>query len=225
MNFARLIINAVPLAFGYCCLGTVIVQVGGGVVLWSNGTLSQEKLLRFAAIAYGLDVADLPAEKPPEGSFNESDRDLTQELRLAKRVNDHAILADRKLAMRQEADRIRALEKELKSERDRRATVRKNFRIYLDEQEKQVVIASLGDVQRTLENLSSRQAKDIILRTLEDEGLDEGDDVMQDVVTIVKAMPQSKLKKILGEFKTDEEQEVLHRILMKIRELANKGQP
>lgn len=223
MNFARLVINAVPLAFGYCCLGTVIVQVGGGIVLWSTGALSQEKLLRFAAIAYGLDVTELPAEKPPEGSSDESDRGLTRQQRLAERINAHPILADRKLAMRQEMDRIRTLEKEIKSDRDRRAKVRENFRSYLDELKKQVIIASLGDVQRTLENLSSRQAKDILLRTMKDEGLDPSDDVMQDVVTIVKAMPQGKLKKILGEFKTDREQEMLHEVLEEIGRPTNKA--
>ena len=94
-----------------------------------------------------------------------------------------------------------------------------------DDLEEQVVIASLGDVQRTLETLAPRQAKDILLRMLEEEGLTEGDDVVSDVVTIVKAMPAGKLKNIQAEFKTDGEQEVLHRLFMEIAELTNGRQP
>jgi len=225
MSFVRLLLNAVPLAFGYCCLATVLVQAAGVTVLWSTGKLTKAKTIRYAAIAYGRDVTDLPAEHTPEITSETSEKDLTHEQLLDKRVNANESLVDRIAAMTQQANTIRSLEKELKSERDRRATVRKNFRSYLDDLEKEVVIASLGDVQHTLENLSPRQAKDIILRTLDDEGLDEGDDVVEDIVTIVKAMPESKLKKILGEFKTAEEQEKLHRIVMEIGDLNDEGRP
>ncbi|MDP6553564.1 MAG: hypothetical protein QGG71_02795 [Pirellulaceae bacterium] len=225
MNIIRLIMSAAPLAFGYCCLATVTVQVGGGVMMWSEDKLSQDKVIRYAAIIYGLDISDLPTEKEPEPGTHASDEDLTHDQLLAKRVNANSILIDRKVAMKQESDTIRSLEKELKSERDRRALVRNNFRAYLDNLERQAVIASLGDVQRTLEALSPRQAKDILLRTLEDEGLDEGDDVVSDVVTIVKAMPEGKRKKIWAELKTDEEQEMLHRMFMEIGELSGGEKP
>lgn len=218
----RILMNAAPLAFGYCCLATVLVQAGGGALLWSQGKLTPEKISRYTAIAYGLDVTDLPPETSTSEKNDDADQDMTHDQLLAKRVSANTMLADRKIAMKQEADTIRSMEKELKSERDRRATVRKNFRSYLDDLEKQVVIASLRDVQRTLENLSARQAKDIILRTLDDEGLDPSDDVMADIVTIIKEMPEAKLKKILGEFKTDQEQEMLHRIVMEIGDLNKK---
>jgi hypothetical protein len=217
--------SAVPLAFGYCCLATVTVQVGGGVMMWSEDKLSQNKVIRYAAIIYGLDISDLPTEIEPDPGTHASDDDLTHDQLLAKRVNANPILIDRKVAMKQESDTIRSLEKELKSDRDRRALVRNNFRAYLDNLERQAVIASLGDVQRTLEALSPRQAKDILLRTLEDEGLDEGDDVVSDVVTIVKAMPEGKRKKIWAELKTDEEQEMLHRMVMEIGELSGGEKP
>lgn len=224
MNMVRLLISAMPLAFSYCCLATVMVQVGAGAMLWRSGKLNKQKAVRYAAIAYGLDITELPAEASADGPAEENDEALTHEQLLAKRVNASEILADRRVAMKYEADTIRSLEKEIKSERDRREDVRKNFRDYLDKLEKEVVLASLGDVQRTLENLSPRQAKDIILRTLKDEGID-GDDVMDDVVTIFKEMPEGKLKKILGEFKTDQEQKTLHRIVMEIGGLASEGTP
>jgi hypothetical protein len=42
--------------------------------------------------------------------------------------------------------------------------------------------------------------------------------VKRDVVTILKAMPLDKRKKILAEFKSEEEAEKLHDILKQIRE-------
>ena len=224
MNILRLIMSALPLAFGYCCLATLIVQVGGVALMWSNDKLTQDKVIRYAALVYGLDIADLPTNKQHDPN-SAGDESLTHDQLLTKRVYANSILIDRKLAMKQEADTIRSLETELKSERNRRAQVRKNFLAYLDDLEAQVVIDSLGDVQRTLESLKPRQAKDILLQTLEDEGLDESDDVLHDVIAILKAMPEAKLKKILAEFKTDEEQEQLHRIVIEIGELSTGEKP
>ncbi len=222
MNIVRSIMSGIPLAFAYFCLATVTVQVGLGGMMWSKNKLTQEKIIRYTAIVYGLDIADLPTQHSTGPDIEASDEWLTHDQLLTKRVNANAILSDRKVAMKQEAAQIRGLEKELKAERDRRALVRSNFRDYLDNLENQIVIRSLGDVQRTLETLAPKQAKDILLRMLADEGQTAGDDVVRDVVTIVKAMPEGKLAKIQAEFKTEFEQEVLHRLIMEIAEL-NKG--
>ena len=88
--------------------------------------------------------------------------------------------------------------------------------------QRDAVDTSLMEVQRTLEAIQPRQAKDLILRMLEDEGLDSNDDVVADVVTIVKAMPRDKLKRIFGEFKTGEEREKLHRIMVEIGEFHDR---
>jgi predicted DNA-binding transcriptional regulator len=157
MNIVRLIMSGIPLAFGYFCLATVAVQVGFGAMMWSKDKLTQDKIMRYTAIAYGLDLADLPTMKPTEPGTDVSDEELTHEQLLTKRVNANDILADRIVAMKQEAAKIRSLEKELKAERNRRALVRSNFRGFLNELEQKVVIDSLGDVQRTLETLAPRQ--------------------------------------------------------------------
>lgn len=225
MNIVRLIMSGIPLAFGYFCLATVAAQVGLGAMMWSKDKLTQDKIMRYTAIAYGLDIADLPTNKPAEPSIDASDEELTHEQLLTRRVNANDILADRKVAMQQETATIRSLEKEVKADRDRRALVRSNFRDFLNNLEEKVVIASLGDVQRTLETLAPRQAKDILLRMLADEGLNQGDDVVADVVTIFKAMPEAKYKKVLAEFKTENEQEVLHRLVMEMAKFNEGNRP
>ena len=84
-----------------------------------------------------------------------------------------------------------------------------------------VIRADAPRGQRTLENLQPKQAKDTLLRILEDEGKDPEDDVLADVVAIVRSMPQEKLKKILGEFKTEAERTTLHRIMLEIGEIED----
>jgi len=225
MNIVGQVMSGIPLVFGYICLATMTVQISLGGMLWSKDKLTPGKVVRYAAIAYGLDIADLPTNKPTEPGPDASDEELTHDQLLAKRVNANDILADRKEAMKKESNTIRSLEKEVKAERDRRALVRANFREFLKNHEKEIVIASLGDVQRTLETLAPRQAKDILLRMIEDVGVDPSDDVLADVVTIVKAMPVGKRAKLLAEFKTDEEQEVLHRMVMESAALNKETRP
>ena len=45
------------------------------------------------------------------------------------------------------------------------------------------------------------------------------DDVLGDVLAIIRGMPQDKLKKIFREFKLEEERQVLNRILLAIGEI------
>ena len=66
--------------------------------------------------------------------------------------------------------------------------------------------------------MQPKQAKDQLLRMLDEAGPEELEKVNRDVVTMLKSMPLDKRKKIVSEFKTDEEAEKLHEILKQIRE-------
>jgi hypothetical protein len=48
------------------------------------------------------------------------------------------------------------------------------------------------------------------------------DDVLQDLLGIISDMPEDKLKKVFGEFKSPEEQNVLHTILVAIGKLDER---
>jgi hypothetical protein len=75
---------------------------------------------------------------------------------------------------------------------------------------------SLLEVQRTLEAIQPKQAKEQIMKMLQ-EPQSNVDDPMEDIVRILKAMPLDKRRKILGEFRTPEEVEKLADILRVIR--------
>ena len=55
---------------------------------------------------------------------------------------------------------------------------------------------------------------------LDDELLNPEDDVLGDIVAIIRSMPQENLRKILGEFTTEEEEQILHRILVELGQIA-----
>jgi hypothetical protein len=54
---------------------------------------------------------------------------------------------------------------------------------------------------------------------LQDGDISPEDDVLGDVLAIIRGMPQDKLKRIFSEFKSEEERTVLNRILLAIGEL------
>jgi hypothetical protein len=72
------------------------------------------------------------------------------------------------------------------------------------------------EVQRTLEAIAPKQAKEQILRMLAQPNT-AADRPLEDVVRILKAMPLDKRKKLLAEFKTPEEIEKLAEVLHEIR--------
>ena len=71
--------------------------------------------------------------------------------------------------------------------------------------------------------LQPKQSKDMMMAMLQDQPVG-GDDVLGDVLTIIRGLPQDKVKKIFGEFKTETEREELHRILVALGELDNEQQ-
>jgi hypothetical protein len=51
---------------------------------------------------------------------------------------------------------------------------------------------------------------------------DDDDDVLQDLLGIISDMPDDKLKKVFGEFKSPHEQAVLHTLLVAIGKLDER---
>jgi len=69
---------------------------------------------------------------------------------------------------------------------------------------------SLIELQQTMEAIQPKQAKEQLLKMIEDEAMD-------DVVSIVKGMALDKRKKVIQEFRSEEEADKLAEILRQIR--------
>lgn len=201
----------------YFCCATVVAQVGAIGYLASQGVLTQDRLMKGLAALYGMNLnevekktADANQPPPPEQPA------------FAEVIKQRA-LASRDLDLRETAvDKalvdVRALTAQLKTERERYDQLKQQFDARLAQLEQVFTDTSLQEVQRTLEVIQPKQAKDQILRMLDEADADEQERVTRDVVTILKQMPLDKRKKILGEFKSEEEAEKLHEILKQIRE-------
>ncbi len=205
-------------ALGWACVGTVAVETVCVSVLWSDGRLSTEKIMNMVAIGYGVD----------EQSLEESDSmpkltDIVQpsfEETLAGRKRIRLDFDLREMAIDKSSISLRFFKSLLDEEKEQYDETRRQF-----EMRRQILQGAANDealleVQRTLVSLPPRQAKDQILRMLDDDAIKNDDRAMNDLVTMIKFMPIDARKKILAEFKSDVEQQRLGDILQKIRQGA-----
>jgi hypothetical protein len=203
-------------------LGTLIVAVSIGTtvtlvvllaMLWWKGVLADERVLAMLAALQGIkaappiettNVVNTDAEQPSPSQIREARLRASLDLDLRESAIDKS-LAD-----------LRTLEKALQTESSRLDGWKKSFDKRLSDLQSAATDTALLEVQRTLEAIQPKQAKEQILLMLK-EPATTSDDPMQDIVTIFKAMPLDKRRKILAEFKTTEEVEQLADILQQIR--------
>ncbi len=189
-------------AFTCFCIATMIAQLIGLGVLWMRGALTVDRRAQFFAVL--LDLA--PKLEEVEQNKTLEDAKTTVENR-ARASGD---LVSRNEAIKGGLDRIGGFQTGLKSNRNHFEQLRVEFGILLSQLQIQVRTEALLEVQRTLETLQPKVAKTQILRMIDDGAMD-------DVVTIIKAMPLDKRRKFLREFKTAAEAQQLHELLIEIR--------
>jgi hypothetical protein len=194
------------------CVGTVIslaVLVG---MLWWKGALTDDRWLGMLAALQGIEQAKTAttAEDPAA----DEQPSLTQ--LMEKRLGASLDLELRETAIDKSLGDLRLLESQIKTENERLDKWKQSFDIRLAKLESQTTDEALLQLQRMLEVMSPRQAKDQILRMLK-ETSNTDDDPMRDVVTILKTMPSDKQKKILAEFKLEPEEEQLAEVLRQVR--------
>jgi hypothetical protein len=207
-------LNALFAALLYLCAATTVAESIGMGMLWNQGMLTPDKITKYGAVLYGFDLRDLERSETDAPS----DSETAGGDRLMERVQQHPLVHDRLAAVTSENGSIHDRTNNLRINRERFETVKDSFDDLLNQLETEASQSSLQEVQRTLEVLQPKQSKDLLLRILEDAPA-PGEDILADVVAIVQAMPQDKLRKIFGEFKTERERETLHRILLEIGEV------
>ena len=195
------------------CIGTVIALTILLGMLWWKGTLGDERLLGMLAALQGIKPAPPPQTAValnPEAEQPSLDQIMQARLRASPDLDLRESAIDKSLGD------LRILQSEIKTENDRLDKWKLSFDMRLAKLESQATDEALLQLQRMLEVMSPRQAKDQILRMLKDTpNLD--DDPMRDVVTILKTMPGDKQKKILAEFKMEPEEQKLAEVLRQVR--------
>lgn len=147
---------------------------------------------------------------------------MTNEEQVDARVDVAPSIVLRQEALSKGADDIRSLAQQLSTKRERYDIVKEGFGKLLGTLEEDANASALQEVRRTLEVLQPKQTKTLLTTMLALDKPNDLDDVLQDLLGIISDMPEDKLKKVFGEFKSPEEQNVLHTILVAIGKLDER---
>lgn len=200
-------LNVCGALFAYLCVATVLAEATSLAYLWSKGKLNEETVLRVVAAANGIEH--------PRPSQQTASREESKQVSLEDLARARA-LKSRDLELREQslADNVAVVKAEydkLIDEKNRYERIKAAFRTQLDELYEGALADNRETARLILESLKPKQAKDQILRMVQDGEIN-------DVATLLSTMPTTKRAKILGEFKTEEEAATLAEILKLIRE-------
>lgn len=201
-------------ALTYFSVATILAQAALIGMLFARGNLSRDKAITLVAISQDVDLETMwqkleAASKPvaiEQLSFEEvltARKHLSLDLDLREIAADKGMIDARQLSLLFEDERRQY--DSLKYEFDQRIG---NIH--------QGDVEGLNEVQRQLESVDAKLAKDQILRILGNADI-PSDTSMQFVVAMFKNMPLERKKKIMGEFKTDEDRKQLNVIMNQIR--------
>jgi len=211
MKLIRLPLTALTLL----SVATVIAQVALLGMLYARGNLSQAKVVEVIAISKDVDLESMwqkleTASKPVEAEQVSFEEVLTARKHLSLDLDLREIAADKGLID------VRQLGILLEDERRQYDTLKQEFDQRIENVRLGAVDEGLKEVQRQLESVDAKLAKDQILRILGNADIPP-DTSMNFVVTMFKNMPLDRKKKIMGEFKSAEDRQQLNMILSQIR--------
>ncbi len=195
--------------FVYFCLATIITQAVLFSYLALTWKLDRNKVIQVLAILQGVDLFAMKEQA-------EGDR---RELAVAQvsfdQIRETRALKVHHLELREQAlkDGLGQLafeQRKLADERKRYKQVRGAFNKELLEMQQGALATGTDTVQTMLQSIQAKQAKDLLVRMLENDQLDE-------VAMLLATMPTTKGAKIMKEFKTAPEGEQLSTIIDRIR--------
>jgi hypothetical protein len=193
-------------------IGTLITVSVIAAMLWWKGALTDERVLGMLAALQGI-------KPPPPSALSALKVDSEQpslDQILSSRMKASLDLDLRESAIDKGLGDLRTIETALQNETKRLDSWKQSFDKRLSDLQTAAADSSLREIQQTLEVIQPKQAKEQLVKMLE-ETKTAIDDPMEDIVRILKAMTLDKRKKILAEFKTPEENKILSEILRVIR--------
>lgn len=199
----------------YFCMATVLAEVGLLAAVAAKNGFDRSTLLQLVATAHEVDLYAMWKQREAESRPIQSAQVSHDEV-VARRQEISLNFDLREIATEKGIRDIHALGILLDRERARFAELRDEYYRKKENLDEGAADQALVDMQRKLQAMKAQQAKDQIGRFLEAGGADY-ERSLQVVVTIIKAMPLEKRKKILAEFKDPEDAELLHEILRRIR--------
>jgi len=199
-------------AFAYLCVATVLATGVGAAILIATNRVDSSKAYSILAIVYGIDEDKIREQMDEESQPEKDNEEPDMQAVIDARARRHLALDFRIQALDTGIENIRGMQANLAEERRRYDQLKTSFDDRLKKLEEGVRDDAIVELQRTMEAIDARQAKEQMMIMLE-----RDDNSMQDVVTILKGMPNDKRKKIIAEFRSEEEKQKLADILNQIR--------
>jgi len=212
---ARLLQGLFLFGMYFCAASTTAQAIGLGTLYW-RGALTPDKVRQYAAVLYHLDLPPPAAELASTPA--EPAAPLPRSRQLAQRAGRDPLLEQQQRAIVQEKTAIEGRRRELQTHTQRYAQLKKSLDDSVTQLQAEADGAALAEIQQTLEIVQPVQAKAIVLRMLDEKRVDETQ-ALAHVAEIMQALGADKLKKLLGEFKSETERAALHRILTHIGKL------
>lgn len=195
--------------FAYVCVATLIAQASAVVYLRASGRLDNAKVARVIDVIRGVEPrpdSETKKDDPVEPSLVE---EPSLEMRHAARDLETRNLELREQAVKSALDRVMYEKNALTQEKERYELIKRTFEEQLAALREGALSSGRESVRLIWENIKPKQAKEQILKMLNDNELNE-------VVTILTAMPIARRAKIVSEFKSSDEADKLDEILRQI---------
>lgn len=198
----------------YLAIGTVVFQAAGLAWAWKQGAVNSEKLQRALLVLYGLEPEDLKKSlqeemlAPPSLTHQEI-RQYRFKMTLDQDLRESSLVGS--------ADDFKYIDAEYSERRRRFERIRNDFDATIAQLQGSATDKALSEVRETIRSLKPDQAADQIIRMLELSRTSGDPRHRDDMVTILKTLPEATQRKLLAEFKSEERAPYLHEMLTQIR--------
>jgi len=136
---------------------------------------------------------------------------------LERRALEFRDLERREQAIQDAIEQLRFDRRKLAKEQKRYEQIRKTFDAELTKMRGGALAEGLDEVRRILESIKPDEAKAQLLQMFEDNQLDT-------VVLLLRDMPDRKRSRIIGEFKTQQEQKKINEVLERLLDGVPDGE-
>ncbi len=193
----------------YFCVATCIAEAIMVGYVVSQKNIDREKLMQIMAVLHGIDLTRV--QGAPETAPDAPQEQVSLEQIAQARAIHVRHLELREQALKAGLEQLLFDEQKLAEEKKRYDRQREEFEARLLALQQEAEGAGISELTAIMEKIKSRQAKEQIMRML-------ADDEIEEVVTLLAGMQDTKRAKIIGEFKTPEESAKLAEVLRRIRE-------
>ncbi len=193
----------------YLCVATVVSALAGLGFLRASGRLPNDRIDRLLAVVQGADQKESKTEQAAGETASDADQPSYEDHERSREIYSRN-LEMREQALKSGLERVRFEQSKVAREKEIYDALESAFDSQLEALRSKALSSGRENVRTIWENIKPKQAKEQIMKMLDNEEMNE-------VVTILSGMPIGKRAKIVSEFKTAEETARLDEVLRLIR--------